>query len=116
MYGYQLHKMRLDGTDTVRLDDYSLFNDFVFFSDGRIYFEVSSDDVTKVRSIDLDGADKFDLECGDLYYIIAVEDGWIYYQSESTMIEEGYISDWKEIQGNIYRIRTDGSDKQEIVF
>ena len=56
------------------------------------------------------------LDCRDVYYIYAIEDGWIFYQSNPIQFTDGDIRDWYEIQGKIYRMRTDGSDKQEIAF
>jgi len=114
--GYQLHRMRTDGTSKMQLDDYQQFSDEMFFSDGKVYYKVNLD-TGKIRSFSFDGTGKKDLDCDDLYYILAVDDGWIYYQSNSTILGlDGDVYEQCEIQGKIYMIRIDGSGKQEIAF
>jgi len=111
----RLRRMRTDGTDNAQLDEYIVSSE-VFFSDGRIFYQTGSTETAGIWSLGIDGTDKFLLECRDLYYIYAIEDGWIYYQSRPTQFTQGDVGDWYEVQGNIHRMRTDGSDKREIAF
>jgi hypothetical protein len=69
-----------------------------------------------IRNLREDGTEKANLQLDDLYYIIAVDDGWIYYQSSPARLFEGDVNSWYEVQGSIYMVRTDGSEKKEIVF
>jgi len=116
-FGYQLHRMRADGTGQMQLDDYQLINDGVFFSDGKAYYKVHLNETASIRSLRFDGTGKTDFDCSDLYYILAVDDGWIYYQSNSTLLGlDGNVNEQCEIQGKVYMIRTDGSEKQEVAF
>jgi len=115
--GYQLHKLRLDGTEKILLDDFTVYNnEGIFISDNRIYYNFHTGSEYAIRIVDINTMQKTDLKCDDAFYIFAVEDAWIYYQSESIKNIEGDVNDWYEIQGVIYRLRTDGSEKQEIVF
>ena len=114
-YDNRLCRMRTDGTGNTQLDEYAVSSK-AFFSDGRIYYKVFLADAVALRSLGIDGSDKLLLDCRDVYYIYAIEDGWIYYQSNPIQFTEGDIGDWYEAQGEIYRMRTDGSDKQEITF
>jgi len=114
----RLHRMRMDGTGEMQLDDIPLFHseDEFFFSDGRIYYKVFVNNAITIRSLRTDGVEKIDLKCDDLSYIIAVEDGWIYYQSESERIGNSWDERYEEIQGEIYALRIDGTEKREVVF
>ena len=114
--GYSLYRMRIDGTDKIQLDDYRIYDySQVFFSDGRIYYLIFMEG-RPIRSLNEDGTEKAYLQLDDLGYIIAVDDGWIYYQSNHAQFFEGDVHSWYEVQGNIYMVRTDGSEKTEIIF
>ena len=115
-FGYQIHRLRTDGTDKTQLDDFPLDSYEKFISDGRIYYRHYLNGTSKIRSFALDGTEKIEWECSDLSHILAVEDGWIYYQSNYSLFFEGDFSEWYQIQGTVYKIRTDGSDKQEVIF
>jgi len=117
-YSYHLSKMRLDGTDVMHLDIDRLRGDSFIFSDGRVYSSSYVGEDLRIIGIDLDNAYTIHTNCDDISYIIAVEDGWIYYQSESEFIGSVGTAKYEEIQGKIYAMRLDidGSEKREVVF
>jgi hypothetical protein len=120
--GCRLSRMRTDGSDEMELDvvyhhsfpDNIMYRYRILFSDERIYGDGYSGDAAKIWSIRMDGTDEIDIVCEDLWEFFAVDNDWIYYQSKPTFLYDG--NNQKEIKGKIYRIRTDGSEKQEIVF
>ena len=94
-----IYKMRTDGTEQQKLGDDCNCDD-PYVSDGWVYYTVHGD-ICKIR---IDGTEAQGLNVFALPGF-TVSDGWIYYEDIDTM-DEGRKK---------YRIRTDGSEKQELI-
>jgi len=112
--------MRADGTGKTKLLETEEINDQtrfrLTFDDGWIYFANVADSYTlyKMRT---DGSEKTKLNDDEFSVVQTISDGWVYYQSNSTLLGlDGDANEQCEVQGKTYMIRIDGSGKREIAF
>ena len=103
---FNLYKIDSNGNNKQKLTEIDCLNPR--YIDGRIYF-VSWSQWKGLFSIDINGEDLRQFTVGDTS-LKAVDNGWVYY----TLYPEDRPSPWPSGFGNLYRIRTDGTDNQLI--
>ncbi|MCL1866480.1 MAG: DUF5050 domain-containing protein [Oscillospiraceae bacterium] len=115
-----VNKIRLDGTEKTNLGFAALSPLNIFIQDDWIYSCYYSLDYSTGRydnhlgKIRTDGSELTDLS-DNANHIYAVEDNWIYYQEDSIDVIDDRGYDY-HYPGKIYKIKTDGTKKTEIVF
>ncbi|MCL2678672.1 MAG: DUF5050 domain-containing protein, partial [Clostridiales bacterium] len=123
-YGSMLYRVRTDGTGETQLGSvytYRSLYEYVFISDGWIYSfvrETPQSLALTLQKMRADGTEKTALDdsIGNNGTIFAVVGDWVYYSvpfGEKLDDEEGTMLTYSD---KIYKIRTDGTDKQEIVI
>ncbi|WP_180994167.1 DUF5050 domain-containing protein [Bacillus sp. Marseille-P3661] len=129
------YRVRIDGTERTKLNDTSVYS--MLIHDNWIYFRNPADE-TRIYRMSFDGSNKMRLS-NDSASNLNISNGWIYYTTvdipggdlykmrvdgtEKTFLNEEFVTniiifdDWiyyTRIEKMIYRIRTDGTQKQTL--
>ncbi len=106
MYLRQLYRSKIDGSDSKKLCDASVINEFTIYN-GQIYYIIDYDDPMepfgtgrRIYKMDIDGSNNM-LLSDNQSKSINIYDGWIYFVNYDD-------------EKRIYRIRFDGSSKTKL--
>jgi|GEM_PF-5827937 len=120
----RLFRVGTDGTGEMQLGN-GLFNNLynlyehVFISDGWIHYyyqpESFPNPMRELGKTRIDGTENA-VFADDATRFIGVEDGWVYYLGQPTLKESKNGKKVYVYQDSIYKVRIDGTDKQEIKF
>lgn len=112
-----IFKVRPDGTQITKITSdniMGLYNSVIL--DGWIYYNYNPEQGTKFAKICTDGTQKTDLSNVYAEKLLTVKDGWIYYRGSSLneIAEDNH--DIIIRKDRIYKVRTDGTENQEIIY